>query len=158
VTSRRRLYGGGVAATSVGRFWTPNLRLATQLAFPHDVENHIAKSWIPIVPMRPPASDADVHFHIAGAWSRVTDLDERVPKIRTAFRIRKPGMKQADRLAVQGLQLITAQALVLPDGLEQTFRWRVRPVAQAESGAGSNPPLRVEGKCKVRNIRCQGMA
>ena len=108
--------------------------------------------------MRPPARDAEVHLHIAGARSGVTDLDERVTKIRTAFRIRKTGMKQADTLTVQGLQLIAAQALVLPDGLEQTLRRRVRPVAQEEGGAGADPPLSVAGRCQVRRVRCQVLA
>jgi len=119
------------------------------------MQNDIAKSWIAVVPVRPPASDADVHFHIAGAWSGIADLDERVPKIRTAFHIGETGMKQTKTLAVQSLQLIAAQTLVLPDGLEQTLGRRIAVVAQNRCRPAARAPLGVEGRCEVWGVRCQ---
>jgi hypothetical protein len=85
------------------------------------MQDDVLKSGIAVVPVRPPAGDANVHFHIAGARRGITDLDERIAKVRTAFDIGKTGMKQTNTLTVQRFQLITTQALVLPDGLEQTF-------------------------------------
>jgi hypothetical protein len=105
--------------------------------------------------MRPPAAGADVHFHVAGAGSGIADLDERVTKVRTAFNIGETGMKQTNTLAVQGLQLIAAQALVLPDGLKQTLRRRVAVVAQNRCRPAARTPLGIKGSREVRSIRRQ---
>lgn len=53
-------------------------------------------------------------------------------------------MKNADRGAVQGTELIAEQSLMLPDRLKQIFRRRIGIVAQQRNGAAAEPPLRVE--------------
>jgi hypothetical protein len=53
-------------------------------------------------------------------------------------------MQHADWRAVQGLEGVAAQALVLPDGLEQFFGGRVVVVAQARGDAATRAPLGVK--------------
>ena len=71
--------------------------------------------------MRMPAARAQIHFHVAGTRRVVADLNDRVAKVRSAFGAGETGMEHADGLFVGGPELVTAQALVLPDGLQQAF-------------------------------------
>jgi hypothetical protein len=64
------------------------------------MEDHIAKSRVAVVTVRPPATGAQIHFHIAAARWIFADLDDRSAEIRAALRAAKAGMKNADRLAV----------------------------------------------------------
>jgi len=77
-----------------------------------------------------PAAHGQVDFHIAGTGCGITDLNDRIAKIRPAFNAHKTGMQNADGPAISGVELVTAQALVAPDGLQQTFRRRTVFIAQ----------------------------
>jgi hypothetical protein len=50
-------------------------------------------------------------------------------------------MKNAHGLAVQSLELVAAQALVLPDGLQQAFGRRVAILVQDGRGPAAQAPL-----------------
>ena len=113
-------------------------------SIPNDVQQNIAESRVAIVTVRPPATGAHVHFHVAGTQSGVANLNDRAAKIRTAFDTCEPRMKDAQTFAVQRAQLIAPEPLMLPDGLEQSLRWRGAVVAQGEGGAGAQSPLGVE--------------
>ena len=98
--------------------------------FPDDVQHDILESRIAVVAVRVPAAGAQINFHVAGARRVVADLNDRAAKIRPAFGAGEAGMKNADGLSVGGFELVAAQALMLPDGLEQTFGRRIIFVAQ----------------------------
>jgi hypothetical protein len=53
-------------------------------------------------------------------------------------------MKHANGLTVQGSQLIAAEPLMLPDRLEEFFRWRILTLAQRRDGGVAGTPLGVE--------------
>src|SRR5437868_10682884 len=77
-----------------------------------------------MVPMRLPASGLKINFHVAGARWLGTNLHNRSTKIRPGFAIMKARMKDAHIFAVQGPQFVAKQSLMLPDDLEETFRWK----------------------------------
>lgn len=95
------------------------------------------------MPVRAPAADANVHFHVAGLRRLVSKLQNRAAKIRPAFDADKTRMKHAHRFAVQRAQFIPSQPLMQPDGLEQALRRGIAIVAEREGGAGAESPLRV---------------
>ena len=66
------------------------------------------------------------------------------PKIRSAFGIGEAGVKNPDRLSVGGFEPVPAQALMQPDGLEQTFGRQVIFVAQDIRRAQSRAPESIE--------------
>jgi hypothetical protein len=78
-------------------------------------------------------------------------LEHGATKIRSTSGAGKPRVKDAHRFAVQGAQFIPVQALVLPDGLEQTLGRRVRIVAQRGCRAVA-PPLRVEIRGSMEHL------
>lgn len=71
------------------------------------------------------------------------ELDDGVAKIRAAFDADKTRMKHAHGLAVQGLQLVALEALLLPDALEELFRRRFRRFAQRGGETLPGPPVGV---------------
>ena len=94
--------------------------------------------------MRPPAASAKVNFHISGHRWRVTNLNDRPAKIRSALEAAESRMKHANGLPVQRLELRTLQALMLPDGLEQSLRRQIGRVPEAGHRSMAPAPLRVE--------------
>ncbi len=75
--------------------------------------------------VRVPAVRAQVHLHVSRPGRLVPDLHHRPPKIRPSLDAAKAGMKHANRLAVQSLELIAQQPLVLPHRLQQPLRRRI---------------------------------
>src|SRR5207249_926089 len=104
----------------------------------------VLEGGVAVVPVRAPTAGTDVHFNITGAWGRIANLDDCPAKIRTAFKAAKPRMKDYDRLAVQGLELIAQQALVLPDALQQRFGRRSLVFVKDGYGAGAHAPLGIK--------------
>ena len=89
------------------------------------MEHHIAERGILVVPVSTPAAGSQVHFHVADHGCGFAELQNGAAEIRPALDVGKTRVKHANALAVQGLKLVAAQPLLLPDGLEQSFRRRV---------------------------------
>jgi hypothetical protein len=108
------------------------------------MQDDLLESGVSIMAVRAPAARAKVHFHIPGRRQRIPDLDYRPAKIGSSFDAAKTRVKDSDRLAVKGLELIAEQSLVLPDALEQKFGRRVLVVVKDTHGAGAHAPLGVK--------------
>jgi hypothetical protein len=70
-------------------------------------------------------------------------LDDGREKVRSGGVIPETGMKNAQLFAVQGLQFITSQTLVLPEALQEPFRGLIGGLAQSFRGGGIFAPLAV---------------
>lgn len=114
------------------------------LAVPHDVEDDVFECGIFVVTVSAPAVVANVHFDVAARGSGIAELDHGVAKVRATLDTRETGMKNPHALAVHCGQLIAAQALVLPDGLEKFFRRRVVRVAKFSGEAVACAPFGVK--------------
>jgi len=71
--------------------------------------------------MRLPVLRHQIDLHIARARRFLSKLNDRVLEIGACAAIPETGMQHAHRLAVGGAEFIAAEALVVPDILEQTF-------------------------------------
>ncbi len=91
------------------------------MAFPDDVQNDVLEMFVPVMAMRPPAAGTQVNFHVTRTRRFVTDLQNGAGEIRPAFDADKSGMKDADGSSIGGFELVAAETLVLPDGLEQAL-------------------------------------
>ena len=76
----------------------------------------------------------------------------RAAEIRAALDAAKTGMKDADRLTVQGLELFAEQPLVLPDGLQEAFGRRVAVLAQDRNHAAPHAPLGIKAGQDRRHL------
>src|SRR5208337_1505021 len=82
----------------------------------------------------------------------VAHLHHSAAEIGAALDAAKTRMKDSDRLAVQGFELITKQPLVLPDRLQEAF-WRGVPVlVQDRNYAGLHAPLSVKAGQDRRHL------
>jgi len=77
-----------------------------------------------------PAAGAQVNLHVTGTRRGVADLNDRAAKIRPAFDTHKTGMQNANGLSISGPELVAAEALMAPDGLQEAFGRRLLFVAQ----------------------------
>jgi len=94
--------------------------------------------------VRVPAARAQIHFHIAGTRCVVADLNHRATKVRSAFGTGEAGMENTDGLFIGGHEPVAAQALVLPDGLQQAFGRRIIFIAQDICRAATQAPVGVK--------------
>ena len=91
-----------------------------------------------------PAARAQIHLHVAGTRRIVADLNDRPAEIRPALSAGKTRVKNADGPLVGGQELFAAQALMLPDGLQQAFRGRIIFIAQDTDRAVTQAPVNVK--------------
>jgi hypothetical protein len=121
-------------------------RSAGSLAFslPDDVQQDVFKSGVAVMAVTAPAAGLQVHLDIALSRRFVTELQNRSAEIRPAFQIMEAGMKNPDRLTVQGFQLIAQNTLVLPNSLEQALGRSLSVLAQDQDQTGLDTPLRVK--------------
>jgi len=110
---------------------------------PDDVQQHVAEIGIAMVAVGAPAGGAQIDFDISGAWGLGADLQDRAAKIRAAFQIGEARVKNAHILSRERFEFGAAQALVLPNGLDEPFG-REPLVAEAIFGEGAGPPLGVK--------------
>jgi hypothetical protein len=87
------------------------------------MQNHAAERGISIMAVAAPTAGAQVDLDISRFWIVVADLDQRLTEIRSTLNAVEPGMKNANRAAIDGPQFIAEKALMKPDGLEQPFGW-----------------------------------
>ena len=104
-------------------------------AGPNDVQNHLGKGRIAVVLMRLPVLRQHIDLDVARTGSVLAELQERPAKIRSGLVIPKAGMQHANGLAVEGAEEVAAEALVMPDILQQAFG-RLRRMALAQKAAG----------------------
>jgi hypothetical protein len=94
-----------------------------------------------------------INFHVAGTRRLVADLQNGVAKIRPAFDADKTGMKNADAFSINRFQPVAAQALVLPNGLQQALGGKIIFVAQrVRAGSGAPAGVKIVGQGK--HLRC----
>lgn len=77
------------------------------------------------MPVTAPTTWMQVDLDIAGLRRAVTDLNDGGKKIRPCRMIPETRVKNPQLFAVQGLQFITSQTLVLPEALQEPFRWQI---------------------------------
>jgi hypothetical protein len=111
---------------------------------PNDVKQDIFKIRVAVVTVGAPAANAQVNFHVTGTRRGVADLNDRAAKIRPAFDADKTGMQNANGFSIGGLEPVTLQPLVAPDGLEQAFRRRIIFVAQDIPRTKARAPVGVK--------------
>jgi len=99
-------------------------------AVPDDVKNDVFVSGIDVVAVPAPATGCQINLDVARPGRILSDLDDRVVKIGTGFAIPESRMKHAHRLAVEGLEFIAQEALMIPHSLEQAFGRIGRPLFQ----------------------------
>ena len=107
---------------------------------PNDMKQDVSEIRIAVVAVRAPAICAQINFHVAGTWRTVTNLNNRTLKIRPAFGADKTGVKNANGFPIRSFEPVTAQALMLPNGLEQTLGWHTICIMQKACLAGKHSP------------------
>ena len=105
-------------------------------------------SRIAIVAVAMPARGVQINFDVAAAGLFAGELEDGSAKIRSGFVVPETGMKNAHRLAVQGLQSVAPQALALPDALQQPFgrRGLFRLPQRGRGLSGRSPPIIKTGR------------
>lgn len=104
------------------------------------------------MPMGVPSAGAQINFNITRARGILANLEDCAAEIGPVFQIVETGVKNSDTLAVQGYELFAAQALVLPNSLEQALRRRVVVIAENRDGSAANAPfgVKIVGKRRHR--------
>jgi len=95
-----------------------------RVGLPDNVKHHVAVARIAVVAMAAPAGRVQINFDITVAGGLAAKLEHGAAEIRTGLVVPETGMKNAHWSAVQGPQLIAPQPLMLPDALQEPFRWR----------------------------------
>jgi hypothetical protein len=108
------------------------------------MKQDIFKIRVTVVTVGAPAADAQVNLHVTGTRRGVADLNDRAAKIRPAFDADKARMQNANGFSIGGLKPVALQSLVVPDGLEQVFRWGIIFVAQDIPRAQARAPVGVK--------------
>jgi hypothetical protein len=89
---------------------------------PNDVQDDVRKRRISIMLVPAPVARNQIDFNIPGARLVLAKLHDGPAKIRAALLAPKARMQNAQGLAVCCAEVVAAQALVMPDSLEQVFR------------------------------------
>ena len=121
--------------------WWPGGRT---FSLPDHMQENVLEGGVLIMAMRAPSRITNINFDVARDGRGLAKSEHRIAKVRPALNAGKTRMKHAERLTVQGAQQIAVQALVLPDGLEQFLRRRMRSVTQSGGGSVLCPPAGVE--------------
>ena len=107
---------------------------------PNDVQDDIFEVHIAVVAVCAPAIGAQINFHVAGTRRTVANLNDCILKIRPAFGADKTGMKNTNGFSIRSFEPVTAQVLMLPNGLEQALGWQLVCIMQTSCLAGRNSP------------------
>src|SRR5271154_2031208 len=110
--------------------------------------------------MRLPILWNDINLDIARTRFLLAELENGPSEIRPGPVIPETGMKHAHRLAVAGAEIVSAEALVVPDVLQQALRG-MRGVAFAQEGRSFllRAPLRVKVRPESRHgPSCESVA
>src|SRR6185436_2346297 len=88
---------------------------------PDHVKNHLLIIRIDVMPMGLPIAAPQVEFDIAGEHQAVIEAEHGTLEVRAALAVPEAGMQDLQAPAVEGDKFVPANALMKPDGLEQTF-------------------------------------
>jgi S1-C subfamily serine protease len=129
---------------------------------PDNVEDDLTVGWVGGVAMLGPTGGLDVHLDIARAGGGVAQLKDGAAEVGAGLAVPEAGVKNQERPAVQGPQRLTAQSLMEPKVLEETFagdaarRGLVEPWRRGKDGAPTriltwqeNPHLAVASRSSV---------
>jgi hypothetical protein len=109
------------------------------------MQNDIGKSRIAMVLMGLPILPLPIDFNVTRARLLPAYLDDRAAKIWAGLMIPKTRMEHAQGPAIDRLQLITLEALVMPDRLQQAFgRMGAAALAQKEARFILRAPFRIK--------------
>src|SRR5688572_27875393 len=108
------------------------------------MKSDLFKRRVAIVSVCMPATGVQVDLDVAGDGRLAGELDDGFAKIGSAFVAPEAGMEDVNGFAVEGLEAIAEEALMVPDLLQEAFGGRVMLLAQAKSGAAFKTPLGVE--------------
>jgi hypothetical protein len=97
------------------------------------MQNNARECRIVLVMMRLPILRNDINLNIARTRFLLAELEHGPVEIRPGLVIPETRMEHAHLLAIGGAEIIAAEALVVPDILQQAFR-RMRRVAFAQEG------------------------
>lgn len=81
-------------------------------------------------------------------------MDDRTAKIGSALDAEETGVKYPDWAPVQCAQMITAEALLLPDGLEEAFGRRLRDFVECGGETALLTPAGVEAVVARGHANC----
>jgi hypothetical protein len=82
-----------------------------------------------------PVLGDQIDLDVARAWFVLAELEDSGAEIRAWLVIPEAGMEHSQRLAIEGAEVLAAQALVVPDALEQALR-RMGGIALAQEVFG----------------------
>jgi hypothetical protein len=108
------------------------------------MQDDIFERRVAVMTVRTPSTRTQVHLDIPTARRIRADFDYSAAKIGSALNTMKSRMQYPDGLTVQSLEIVSPQALMEPDGLEQAFGRRVVLVAQLRHDAASHAPLPIK--------------
>jgi hypothetical protein len=114
------------------------------------VQNDARKFGVVLVMMRLPILRNHIDFDIARARFLLAELENGPAKIGPGPVIPETGMKHAHRLAIGGAEFVAAEALVVPDVLQEPFRADEENRVRA---GGTGLLLRAPLRIKVRPWR-----
>src|SRR5271157_12680 len=109
------------------------------------MQNHVGKSRIAMVLMGLPILPFPINFNVTRARLLLADLDDGAAKIWPGLMIPKPRMEHAQGPAIDRLQLIALEPLMVPDRLQQAFRrMGAAAFAQKEARFILRAPFRIK--------------
>jgi hypothetical protein len=92
--------------------------------------------------VRMPEAGREIYLDIAVLGEGVTKLDDGLTKVRPGLMIPKAGVKNSEWLAVQAKEFVAAEALVLPNELQELFcnRRTIGPFGKSMGRPTASPP------------------
>ncbi len=116
------------------------------------MQDDVLEGGITVVAVGAPTAGSEVNLDVAGLGRLIAYLHNSATEIRTALDTAKTRMKDADRLAVQGCELIAEQSLVLPDRLQEAFGRGVPVLVEGGNHAGAHTPLGIKAGQDRRHL------
>lgn len=77
------------------------------------------------MPVSAPIAHLKINFDIPADRRSVANSHHGTTKIRSRFPIPKTWMEHPDGTTIRGLELISPNSLVVPDGLNETLGWNI---------------------------------
>jgi hypothetical protein len=108
------------------------------------MQYYFLDSRVSIVAMCLPTARTKINFNITSLRCFVSKLKHCPLKIRPTFEAAETGMQYTNCFAVERMKLITAQALMLPCGLQQSFGRSFQIFSEKWRDSAANAPLGVE--------------
>lgn len=109
-------------------------------AVPDYVENDAGEGGVGVVAVGVPVGGAGIDLDVAGDGWIVADLNDGLVEVGAGLMVPESGVEHAHGAAVEGLEGVAMEALVLPDCLQQVLRRRAgRGVAQGARRVGGAP-------------------